>query len=115
MDLKRSNGVPTSALERTWCDRAQLQSNARSKFEHTPRRPVSRAVALAGPSFHRFQPCAVAVMCIRTQGSQLNACISAIERMACVRTQSSNLAAHLFCINRTISLFLREFSFWACF
>jgi hypothetical protein len=61
MNLKRSNGVPASALECTWCDRAQLRSNARSKFERTPRRPMSRAVALASPSFHRFQPCAVAV------------------------------------------------------
>jgi hypothetical protein len=47
MDLKRSNGVPASALDRTWCNRVQLQSNARSKFECIPFRPVSRAGALA--------------------------------------------------------------------
>jgi hypothetical protein len=46
MDLKRSYGVPTSALE---CDRAQLRSNARSRFEYRPSQPASHAVALAGP------------------------------------------------------------------
>jgi hypothetical protein len=49
MDLKRRNGVPASALKRTWCDRAQLRSNARSRFEHRFSQPASHAVALAGP------------------------------------------------------------------
>jgi hypothetical protein len=49
LDLKRSNGVPASALDRTWCDRAQLQSNARSRFESRSSQPASHAVALAGP------------------------------------------------------------------
>jgi hypothetical protein len=75
--------VPASAFDRTWCDRAQLRSNSRCMFERTPRRPVSHAVALAGPSFHRFQPYAVAVMCVQTQTPRSNACISAIKRMAC--------------------------------
>jgi hypothetical protein len=60
MDRKRSYGVLASVL---------VRSNARSKIERTPRRPVSRAVALAGPNFHRIQPCAVAVMCVQTQGA----------------------------------------------
>jgi hypothetical protein len=30
-------------------DRAQLRSNARSRFERRPSQPVSHAVALAGP------------------------------------------------------------------
>jgi hypothetical protein len=50
MDLKRSNGVTASALDRTWCDRAQLQSNARSRFEHRSSQPASHTVALAGPT-----------------------------------------------------------------
>jgi hypothetical protein len=72
IDLKRCYGAPASALDRTKCDRAQLQLNARSKFERTPCRRVPRAIALAGPSFHRFQPCAVAVMCVRLQGVRSN-------------------------------------------
>jgi hypothetical protein len=50
MDLKRSNGVTASALDHTWCDRAQLRSNARSRFERRSSQPVSHAVALAGPT-----------------------------------------------------------------
>jgi hypothetical protein len=50
MDLKKSNGVPASALNRTWCDQAQLWSNARSKFERRSSQPTSHAVALAGPT-----------------------------------------------------------------
>jgi hypothetical protein len=49
MDLKRSDGVPASVLERTWCDQAQLRSNARSMFERRPSQPASHAVALASP------------------------------------------------------------------
>jgi hypothetical protein len=49
LDLKRSNGVPASALDRTWCDQAQLRSNARSRFERRSSQPASHAVALAGP------------------------------------------------------------------
>jgi hypothetical protein len=80
--LKEKFGIPASALECTWCDRAQLRSNASSKIDRTPRRPVSRAVALAGPSFHRFQPYAVAITCVRSRRSRAFAYISAIERMA---------------------------------
>jgi hypothetical protein len=50
MDLKRSKGVTASALERTWCDRVQLRSNARGKFERRSSQPTSHAVALAGPT-----------------------------------------------------------------
>jgi hypothetical protein len=50
MDLKRSNGVPTSAFDRTWCDRAQLRSNARSTFERRSNQPASHVVVLAGPT-----------------------------------------------------------------
>jgi hypothetical protein len=50
LDLKRSNGVPASALDRTWCDRAQLRSNARSRFERKSSQPASHTVALAGPT-----------------------------------------------------------------
>jgi hypothetical protein len=95
MDLKRSYEVPASALKRTWCDRAQLRLNARSKIKRTLCRLVSSAVALAGPNFHRFQPCAMVVMCVRTQRAQSTAYIIAIERIACDRAQSSDLAAHL--------------------
>jgi hypothetical protein len=50
MDLKRSNGVPANVLDRTWCDRAQLQSNARGRFERRSSQPASYAVAVAGPT-----------------------------------------------------------------
>jgi hypothetical protein len=50
MDLERSNRVPTSALDRTWCDRAQLRSNARCRLERRSSQPASHAVALAGPT-----------------------------------------------------------------
>jgi hypothetical protein len=92
-----------------------IRSNARSTFEHTPRRPVSHVVALAGPSFHRFQPCTVAFMCVQTQLSRSNAYISAIERMACVRMQPYDLAAHKFSINRPLVYFIESSSFWAHF
>jgi hypothetical protein len=49
MDLKRSYRVPTSALECTWCNRAQLWSNTRNRFERRPSQPTSHVVALAGP------------------------------------------------------------------
>jgi hypothetical protein len=48
MDLKRSDGVLASAFERTWCDRAQLRSNARRRFECRFSPPPSHAVALVG-------------------------------------------------------------------
>jgi hypothetical protein len=44
MDLKRSNGVTTK------CDRAQLRSNARSRFERRSSQPASHAIALTGPT-----------------------------------------------------------------
>jgi hypothetical protein len=94
MDLKRNNGVPASALDCIWCDRAQLRLNVRSRFEHRSSQPASHAVALAGPMIPSLLACVVAVMCVRTHGARLNACISAIECMACVRTQSFDLAAH---------------------
>jgi hypothetical protein len=49
MDLKRSYGVPASALECTWCDQAQLRLNTRSRFERRSSQPASHAVVLAGP------------------------------------------------------------------
>jgi hypothetical protein len=50
MDLKRSNGVPASALDCTWCDRVQLLSNARGRFKRRSSQPASHAVALASPT-----------------------------------------------------------------
>jgi uncharacterized metal-binding protein len=47
MDLK--SGVLASALERTLCDQAQLQSKARSRFKHRSSQPMSHAIALVGP------------------------------------------------------------------
>jgi hypothetical protein len=105
MDLKRSNGVPASALDRTWCDRAQLRSNARSKFERRSSQPASHTVALAGPMIPSLPALRRAVICVRSQGVRSNACISAIERMACVRKQPYDLAAHQFSINRPLSAF----------
>jgi hypothetical protein len=70
--------------------------------------PVNPRLALLpypALGFHRFQLCAVAVICIRMQTLQSNACISAIERMACVRTQPCDPAAHQFSINRPLSAF----------
>jgi hypothetical protein len=82
MDLKRSNGVPTSALDRTWCDRAQLQLNARSRFECWSSQPASHIVAIVGPTI----PSLPAIR----RGSYLRLIIeSMIERMhQCNRTHS---------------------------
>jgi hypothetical protein len=49
MDLKRSYGVPASALERTWSDQTQLLSNTRSRIKCRPSQLASHAVALVGP------------------------------------------------------------------
>jgi hypothetical protein len=50
LDLERSNGVPASAPDRTWCDRAQQRSNPRCRFERRSSQPASHAVALADPT-----------------------------------------------------------------
>jgi hypothetical protein len=89
MDLKRSKGVTASALDRTWCDRAQLRSNARSRFERKSSQPASHAVALAGPTIpsllamcHGSYLCSIAEctiermhQCDRTHGLRLNAAL----------------------------------------
>jgi hypothetical protein len=77
MDLKC--GFPASVLDRTWCDRAQLQSNARSKFEHRSSQPASHAISLVGP--------AIPSLPTMRRGSYLSSITECtIERMGCVRT-----------------------------
>jgi hypothetical protein len=67
MDLKRSKGVTASALDCTWCNRAQLRSNARTRLEHRSSQPASHAVALAGPTIPSLSAIAVVIICVRTQ------------------------------------------------
>jgi hypothetical protein len=57
---------------------------------------MSHAVALASPSFHRFQPCAVAVTCIQWRRSRSTEYIITIEHMTYDRAQPSDLAAFHF-------------------
>jgi hypothetical protein len=89
LDLKRSNGVLASALDRIWCNRAQLRSNARSRFERRSSQPASHAVALAGPTIpslpairhgsylHSNAGCSIKHMhqCDRTHGLYSNAAL----------------------------------------
>jgi hypothetical protein len=74
MDLKRSKGVPASALDRTWCDRAQLQLNTRTRLKRRSSQPASRAVALTGPT--------IPLLLVMRRGSYLRSIVEcAIERM----------------------------------
>jgi hypothetical protein len=50
MGLERSDGVPASAFDRTWCDQAQVRSNARCRFERRSSQPASHTIALVGPT-----------------------------------------------------------------
>jgi hypothetical protein len=83
MNLKRSKGVTAK------CDRAQLWSNARSRFERRSSQPASHAIALAGPTIpsllamccgnylRSITECTIECMhqCDRTHGLHSNAAL----------------------------------------
>jgi hypothetical protein len=64
IDLKKSLEFLLVRLNVGQCDRKHYGRTQGSKIDRTPRRPASRAVALANPSLHRFQPCVVVVMSV---------------------------------------------------
>jgi hypothetical protein len=75
-------------------DRAQLRSNARSRFERRPSQPVSHAVALAGPMIPSLPALRRGSYVRSTHRARSTAYITAIERIACNRAQCSDLVAH---------------------